>query len=215
MARPYSADNNTACATIIYPAERRDAEMKHCPKILAVIMVLAILFSCPQSEAARKKHKSSKTVQPSRSQPAQKSPGLSSLVGVWKGSGTGTGADPRQPGVNVSLNADDVSLTVESVKYSESEGEGRADVIFTGVITNIQGEVVCERSWEYSVPYDLKRENENSWSFSTEYIDGEEKITLSFMPGNSVLLRWEGFIADETYPDEKYTFDVTCGAAKK
>ena len=189
--------------------------MKHCMKIFVVIMILAIMFASPQSEAAKKKRKSPKQNQPSQSQNVQKSSGLSSLIGVWKGSGTGTGTDPRQPGVDVSLNADDVSLTVETVKYSESEKEGRADVIFTGVITNIQGEIVCERSWEYSVPYDLRREGENSWSFSTEYIDGEDKITLSFMPGNSVLIRWEGFISDETYPDEKYTFDVTCGAKKK
>ena len=189
--------------------------MKHCMKIFVVIMILAIMFASPQSEAAKKKRKSQKQTQPSQSQNVQKSSGLSSLIGVWKGSGTGSGTDPRQPGVDVSLNADDVSLTVETVKYSESEKEGRADVIFTGVITNIQGEIVCERSWEYSVPYDLRREGENSWSFSTEYIDGEDKITLSFMPGNSVLIRWEGFISDETYPDEKYTFDVTCGAKKK
>lgn len=199
----------------IYPVERRDTKMKRYTKILALIMILAVLFSCPQSEAARKKRKSSKTTQHSTTQIEQKSSGLSSLIGVWKGSGTGSGTDPRQPGVDVSLNADDVSLTVESVKYSESEGEGRADVIFTGVITNIQGDVVCERSWEYSVPYDLKREGENSWSFSTEFIDGEDKITLSFMPGKNALIRWEGFIVDETYPDEKYTFDVTCSAAKK
>ena len=189
--------------------------MKRCVKIITVIMILAILFASPQSEAARRKRKSSKRTQQSEAQTEQKSYGISSLIGVWKGSGTGAGTDPRQPGVDVSLNADDVSLTVESVKYSESEKEGKADVIFTGVITNIQGEIVCERSWEYSVPYELKREGENSWSFSTEYIDGEDKITLSFMPGNSVLIRWEGFITDETYPDEKYTFDVTCSAKKK
>ncbi len=189
--------------------------MKLYTKILSAILVVLILFLSPQSEAARKKRKPRKTNQPSQSQNVQKSSGLSSLIGVWKGSGNGTGTDPHQPGVDVSLNADDVSLTVETVKYSESEAEGRADVIFTGIITNIQGEVVCERSWEYAVPYDLKREGENSWSFSTEYIDGEDKITLSFMPGKNALIRWEGFISDETYPDEKYTFDVTCSAAKK
>lgn len=178
-------------------------------------MILAILFASPQSEAAQRKRKHRKQTQHSESQSQQKSSGISSLIGVWKGSGNGSGTDPHQPGVDVSLNADDVSLTVETAKYSESEGEGRADVIFTGVITNIQGDVICERSWEYAVPYDLKREGENSWSFSTEFIDGEDKITLSFMPGKNALIRWEGFIVDETYPDEKYTFDVTCSAAKK
>ena len=205
----------TVYATIIYPAERRDAFMKHCTKIFAVILILTLIFSANESEAARKKRKSSKPANPPASQSAAKTHSLNSLIGVWKGEGTGTGTDPRQPGVDVSLNADDVSLTIESVKYSETSGEGRADVIFTGVITNIQGDVVCQRSWEYSVPYEMKKESENSWSFSTEFIDGEDKITLSFMPGKNALIRWEGFIVDETYPEEKYTFDVTCGATKK
>lgn len=201
------------CARIIYPAERRDAFMKRFVRIFAAILILTLIFPAQKTEAARRKRKSSKTAP--ASQQAPKSHGLNSLIGVWTGSGTGSGTDPRQPGVDVSLNADDVKLTVESVKYSESEGEGHADVIFTGVITDIRGEIVCERSWEYSVPYDMKREGENSWSFSTEFIDGEDKITLSFMPGNAALLRWEGVVADEIYPDERYTFDVTCSAVKK
>ena len=179
--------------------------------VLAV-MAMLILFPCDKSEAARKKRKAPKNS--SQVQEQQKFFGLNSLIGVWKGEGSGTGSDPRQPGVDVSLNADDVVLTIESVKYSESEGEGKADVIFTGVITDIRGEIVCERSWGYSVPYDMKREGENSWSFSTEFIDGEDKITLSFMPGNSALIRWEGFVSDENYPDDRYIFDVTCSAKK-
>lgn len=171
-----------------------------------------MLFQPEQSEAGRKKRKSSKSPQPSSSQKA--SP-LSSLIGVWKGSGSGKGSDPRQPGVDVSLNADDVVLKIESVKYSESEGEGQADVIFTGVVTDIRGDVICERSWEYSVPYEMKRENEDSWSFSTEFVDGEDKITLTLMPSKNALIRWEGLIINETYPDEKYTFDVTCSAYPK
>ncbi|MBR1439046.1 MAG: hypothetical protein IJ587_10975, partial [Synergistaceae bacterium] len=102
-----------------------------------------------------------------------------------------------------------------SVKYSESEGEGQADVIFTGVVTDIRGDVICERSWEYSVPYEMKRESEDSWSFSTEFVDGEDKITLTLMPSKNALIRWEGLIINETYPDEKYTFDVTCSAYPK
>lgn len=183
--------------------------MKRYMKISALVLVLTIMFSCAQSEAAKRRRKSPKS---SKTSSVQTVSGLNSLIGVWKGQGNGTGADPRQPGVDVSLNADDVVLKIESVKYSESEGEGRADVIFTGVITDIQGEVICERSWEYSVPYDMRKEGENSWSFSTEFADGEDKITLSFLPGNSTLIRWEGFVVNETYPDEKYTFDITCSA---
>ncbi|MBR4197074.1 MAG: hypothetical protein IKQ95_10275 [Synergistaceae bacterium] len=190
--------------------------MKHSVKfIAATVIVMVIVSLSAQVSDAKKKRRVSKSRKPAaESQSQQKSSRLDSLIGVWKGSGTGTGTDPRQPGADVSLNADDVKLTIESVKYSESSGEGRADVIFTGVITNVQGEIVCQRTWEYAVPYDMKREGENSWSFSTEFIDGEDKITLSFMPGNSALIRWEGFIADENYTDEKYTFDVTCSAEK-
>ncbi|MBQ9388696.1 MAG: hypothetical protein IJU07_00790 [Synergistaceae bacterium] len=183
--------------------------MKRYMKILAAVMILTVMFPLAQTEAAKRKRKSSK---PSKTSSVQTVSGLNSLIGIWKAQGNGTGTDPRQPGVDVSLNADDVVLKIESVKYSESEGEGRADVIFTGVITDIQGEIVCERSWEYSVPYDMRKEGENSWSFSTEFVDGEDKITLSFLPGNSTLIRWEGFVVNETYPDEKYTFDITCSA---
>ncbi len=189
-----------------------DETMKHSVKFIALaVIVTVILTLSAQNADAKKKRRSTKSSKQPVSQPVH---GLNSLIGVWKGSGTGTGSDPRQPGVDVSLSADDVRLTIESVKYSESSGEGRADVIFTGVITDVQGEIVCERSWGYSVPYDMKREGENSWSFSTEFIDGEDKITLSFMPGNSALIRWEGFIVDENYTDEKYTFDVTCSVVK-
>ena len=189
--------------------------MKCSTKIFALaVVVMVIVASASPSEAAKKKRKSTKSPAQSSQQAAPKSQGIASLIGVWKGEGTGTGSDPRQPGIDVSLNADDVKLIIESVKYSDSEGEGRADVIFTGLITDIRGEIVCQRSWEYAVPYDMRREGDNSWSFSTEFLDGEDKITLSFMPGNITLLRWEGFTLDETYPEEKYTFDVTCSARK-
>ena len=189
--------------------------MKFSLKVTAVVAIVMLLLSQisqnTQAEAAKKKRKSA-----SASQSQQKTLGLSSLVGVWESSssGTGTGTDPRQPGVDVSLNADDIVLKIESVKFSESEGEGKADVIFMGVITDVRNEIICQRSWEYSVPYDMKREGENSWSFSTEFIDGEDKITLSFTTGQNALIRWEGFVADETYPEEKYFFDVTCSAKK-
>lgn len=188
--------------------------MKFSLKVTAVIVLLILILSpATQSEAARKKRKSTKSATASQS---QQTLGLSSLIGVWNAAspGTGTGTDPRQPGVDVSLNADDIVLKIESVKYSESEGEGRADVVFMGVITDVRNEIICERSWEYSVPYDMKREGENSWSFSTEFVDGEDKITLSFTTGQNALIRWEGFIADETYPEEKYFFDVTCSVKK-
>ena len=187
--------------------------MKLSMKIFAVMAVALILIPCNDSCAAKSKRKSSKAPTPQSQAP--KTSGINALVGVWKGEGTGAGIDPRQPGVDVSLNADGVVLTIESVKYSESEGEGRADVIFAGVITDIRGEVVCERTWEYSVPYDMRREGENSWSFSTEFVDGEDKITLSIMQGKNALIRWEGsVIQDENFPDEIYTFDVTCSAKK-
>mgnify|MGYP006872985741 CR=1 FL=1 len=192
--------------------------MKRSMKIIAVIALALMVIPCTRSEAARSRRKSSKSAATkATSQTAQKVSGLNSLPGVWKcqSTGTGTGTDPRQPGVDVSLNADEVTLTIESVRYSESEGEGRADVIFSGIITDIRSEIICERSWEYSVPYNMKRESDNSWSFSTEYIDGEEKITLTLMGGKNALIRWEGYIANEIYPDEKYTFDVTCSAVKK
>ena len=190
--------------------------MKLYMKIIAVILLALLVVQCPSSEAAKKKARSKKPANPPAE--SQAPSGINALVGVWRSasSGNGTGTDPRQPGVDVSLNADDVVMTIESVRYSESEGEGRADVIFTGTITDIRGEIVCERSWEYAVPYDLKKDSNNSWTFSTEFMDGEDKITLTFMNGRNALIRWEGTtIPNENYPDEIYRFDVTCSAAKK
>ena len=184
-------------------------------KIAAFIMITIMVFMpFSRAESAKRRRKSPRQTQTASSPQSQS--GLNSLIGSWKGQGNGTGRDPRQPGIDVSLNADDVVLKIESVKYSESNSEGMADVIFTGFITDIRNDVICERTWEYSIPYDMKREGENSWSFRTEFAGGEDKITLTFMPGKNALIRWEGSaVRDDNYPDEIYTFDVTCSAVKE
>ena len=106
-------------------------------------------------------------------------------------------------------------LEIENIKFSETTGEGMADVIFTGRITDISGNTRHLRSWAYSIPYDMKREGVSSWSFSTEYIDGEDKITLTLTSPTTAILRWEGANWDDVFPEDHDTFDVTCTAAKK
>ena len=180
-------------------------------RYLLVLVLIALIVVPSEAAKAKKKRTSSPKTQPSA--PAQVS--LSSLQGRWTGDGAGTGTDPRQPGVSLSLTAENIVLEIENIKFSETTGEGRADVIFMGRILDINNNIRHLRSWEYSIPYDMKHEGANSWSFSTEYLDGEDKITLTLMSPTKGILRWEGANWDDDYPEERDTFDITCSVQKK
>ena len=184
-------------------------------KILLVFVLIAMIIS-PSEAAKAKRRKTSSSKTPAKiQQPAPASISITALQGKWYADGNGTGTDPRQPGVNLSLSAENVILEIDNIKFSETTGEGMADVIFMGRIRDVSNNVRHLRSWEYSIPYDMKREGTNSWSFSTEYLDGEDKITLTFTTSYSAILRWEGANWDDDYPEERDTFDVTCTATKK
>ncbi|MBQ7216077.1 MAG: hypothetical protein IJS39_08850 [Synergistaceae bacterium] len=178
-------------------------------KILLVFVLISIMLAPSEAAKSKKKRSSHSAPQP----PAQVS--ISSLQGTWFASGNGTGTDPRSPGVTLSLTAEDVRLEIDNIKFSESSGEGMADVIFTGKILDISSNTRHIRSWAYSIPYDMKREGVSSWSFSTEYVDGEDKITLTLTSPQKAILRWEGANWDDDFPDERDTFDITCTAEKK
>ena len=178
-------------------------------RLLLVIVLVAVIVSPACAAKSRKKRPAS-----SSPKPAQQI-SISSLQGKWIAEGTGSGTDPRQPGVTLSLTAEDVVLEIENIKFSETTGEGMADVIFTGRISDIRNNVRHLRSWAYSIPYDMKHEGVSSWSFSTEYLDGEDKITLTLTSPTKAVLRWEGANWDDDYPEEHDTFDVTCTAQKK
>ena len=179
-------------------------------RCLLVFVIIAVMFS-PSEAAKTKRRKSSASQQNTHAQAAVN---ISSLQGRWTGDGNGKGTDPHHPGVSLSLSAEDVVLEVENIKFSETTGEGMADVIFTGRITDISGNTRHLRTWSYSIPYDMKREGVSSWSFTTEYLDGEDKITLTLTSPTTAILRWEGANWDDVYPEDRDTFDVTCTAAK-
>ena len=176
-------------------------------KIMIVLLIIIILIT-PVYAKTKKKPKAKTTSSP-------QTISISSLQGKWNASGNGSGTDPRQPGVNLSLNAEDIIMEIENIKFSESTGEGRADVIFMGKITDISNNTRHIRSWEYSVPYDMKQEGVSSWSFSTEYLDGEDKITMTLTGAKTAIMRWEGANWDDVYPEDIDTFDVTCTAQKQ
>ena len=178
-------------------------------KILLVFVLIAVMIAPAEAGKSKKKRSSL----PASQSPAQIS--ISSLQGKWSASGNGTGTDPRSPGVSLSLSAEDVVLEIDNIKFSETSGEGMADVIFTGRILDISSNIRHIRSWAYSIPYDMKREGVSSWSFSTEYIDGVDKITLTLTSPTKAILRWEGANWDDDFPDERDTFDITCTAQKK
>lgn len=144
------------------------------------------------------------------------SAGIASLQGTWTADfATGKGTDARQPGAEITLNAEDIIFTIERIQYSESTGEGRADVIFKCMVSDNRGYNRHERSWEYALPYDVKREAPDTWSFSSDFLDGEDKITIKLKTNNTAELRLEGANWDEVYPEDISTFDVKCDAVKK
>ncbi|MBQ7153979.1 MAG: hypothetical protein IJR85_00265 [Synergistaceae bacterium] len=185
--------------------------------VLVLLLMTAMILEVPPAESAKSRRKKTPRtqtqVQKQEEPPAPVS--LTSLQGKWTGEGGGSGTDSRQPGATLSLSAEDVVLEIDNIKFSETSGEGMADVIFTGRITDVSGNVRHLREWAYSIPYDMKREGVSSWSFSTEYLDGEDKITVTLTSPSKAILRWEGANWDDDYPDEHDTFDVTCTAAKK
>lgn len=180
-------------------------------KFLLVFVLIAAVLISPAESARSKKKRSSPAPKPQP--PVQVS--ITSLQGRWTATGEGKGTDPRQPGVTLSLSAEDIVLEIDNIKFSETTGEGMADVIFTGRITDISSNTRHLRSWAYSIPYDMKKEGVSSWSFSTEYLDGEDKITVTLTSPTRAVLRWEGANWDDDFPEERDTFDVTCSASKK
>ena len=166
-------------------------------KFLAVILVLVVICSCSQSEASRKKSRRGSKSSSSNT-------------------GNGAGSYARNPGETIPLYTNDVTFTIEGIKFYESSGEGTADVIFKCVIYDNRNQQRHKRSWEYALPYEVKRgENNNTWIFSSEFLDGEDKITLTLKSNRSAALRLQGTDWDEDYPEEVSAFDVTCEAVKK
>ena len=183
-------------------------------KFLAVILVLVVICSCSQSEASRKR---SRRGSKSSSSSSNDSPaGITSLPGTWTAKGNGAGSYARNPGETIPLYTNDVTFTIEGIKFYESSGEGTADVIFKCVIYDNRNQQRHKRSWEYALPYEVKRGGDNNtWIFSSEFLDGEDKITLTLKSNRSAALRLQGTDWDEDYPEEVSAFDVTCEAVKK
>lgn len=175
---------------------------------IIVVAIAAMLVVSP-AECARKKI--------SRPKPSAVNTlaGKNSLVGTWTGTGTGTGTDPRQPGAVISMIAEDVIFTVEGFKSSGVAGEQTADVIFKCRILDTRGNIKALRTWEYALPYDMKTEGTESWSFSSEFLDGEDKVTVTLTSKNTAKLRLQCSDWNGDYADEISTFDITCDASKK
>ena len=177
-------------------------------KFLAVILSIIVVFSFSISAEARKK---SKRPAQNHTPPA----GITSLPGTWTAKGNGAGSYPRNPGENIPLYTNNVSFTIEGIKFYESSGEGTADIVFNCMIYDNRNQLRHKRSWEYALPYDVTREGNNTWVFSSEFLDGEDKITLTLTSGRTAKLRLQGTDWNENYPEEVSAFDVTCEANKK
>ncbi len=174
------------------------------------IIALSLALVSYPAECARRKS--------SRAKPAAANTpiGINTLIGTWTGSGKGTGTDPRQPGAVIPMEAEDVIFTVEGFKSSGvAGGDETADVIFKCRILDTRGNVKALRTWEYATPYDVNKEGEESWSFSSEFLDGEDKVTVTLTSKNTAKIRLQCSDWNGDYADEISTFDITCEAAKK
>lgn len=183
-------------------------------KFLAVILSVALILSCTSAESAKRKSKrnrSSSSSSASSTSPA----GITSLPGTWSAYGNGAGSYEKNPGENIEIYTNDVVFTIEGIKFYESSGEGTADVIFKCEIYDNRNQLRHKRSWEYALPYDVKREGTNTWTFSSEFLDGEDKITLTLISDKKARIRLQGSDWDEDYPDEVSAFDIMCEAVKK
>lgn len=181
-------------------------------KLSALILSLIIIFSCTTAECARRK---SKRRNNTSSQSSNSPAGITSLPGTWSAYGNGAGSYARNPGENIEIYTNDVMFTIEGIKFYESSGEGTADVIFKCEIYDNRNQLRHKRSWEYALPYDVKREGTNTWIFSSEFLDGEDKITLTLISDKKARIRLQGSDWDEDYPDEVSAFDIMCEAVKK
>lgn len=175
--------------------------------ILCCLLIIAIIALTVPAESARKKVSRPKT-------PNTTPVGINSLIGTWTASGTGTGTDPRQPGAVIPMIAEDMIFTVEGIKSSGVVGEETADVIFKCRVLDTRGNVKALRTWEYAMPYDVMHGEGQSWSFSSEFLDGEDKITVTLTSRNTAKIRLQCSDWNGDYPDEVSTFDITCDATK-
>ena len=179
-----------------------------CKKFYFVfIIAVCVAASSSPAECARKSNNTAKTA-------ANTSVGMNTLIGTWTGSGRGTGTDPRQPGAVIPMEAEDVIFTVEGFKFSGVAGDETADVIFKCRILDTRGNIKALRTWEYATPYDLKTEGANTWSFSSEFLDGEDKVTVTLTSRNTAKIRLQCSDWNGDYADEISTFDITCEAEK-
>ena len=176
-------------------------------KLFAVVFIL--MLSCSPICAKTKKNVT-------RSKAPAQQPGFYSLSGNWNVTRTyGTARNSRQPWDNIDVTIEDVKFTIEEVKFYESSGEGTANIIYNCTIRDSRGNIIAQRTWEYALPYDVKREAPDKWTFSSEYLDGEDKITLTLKTTRTAEIRFEGVNWDDVFPEDRITFDVTCEASKK
>lgn len=177
-------------------------------KIYCLLLVLAITTATVPAYSARRKASSPKAA-------ASAPVSINSLIGTWTASGKGTGTDPRQPGALIPMTAENVIFTVEGFKSSGVAGEETADVIFNCIVADTRGNVKSVRTWEYATPYDVQKEAEGSWSFSSEFLDGEDKVTVTLTSAKTAKIRLQCSDWNGDYADEVSTFDITCEAEKK
>ena len=139
------------------------------------------------------------------------------LAGTWTGSGgSGSGQNNKYlPGQRVSVKVESLEYKIRNIKYSESSKTGTAELSLKENVTNEQYGVNSNRDWGGDFDtFTMTNTGRNSWTFSNEYSDGEDNITLTLQSESSGTIRNVGYLQNEDDPSDKTEFDFTCSVTK-
>ena len=116
------------------------------------------------------------------------------LAGTWTGSnGSGSGQNNKYlPGQRVPVKVENLEYSVRNIKYSEASKTGGGFSTFT-----------------------MTNSGQNSWTFSREYSDGEDNVTITLQSENAGRLRNVGSLINENDPSDRTDFDFTCDVTKQ
>ncbi len=140
------------------------------------------------------------------------------LAGTWIGSnGSGSGQNDKYlPGQKIAVKVESIEYTIRNINYSEETKTGTAQLSLAEVITNERFNVNTNRNWLGGFDtFEMTNTGKNSWTFSREYSDGEDHITLTLQSETTGRIRNVGFMLNEDDHSDRTDFDFTCNVTKQ
>ncbi|MBQ3396703.1 MAG: hypothetical protein IJG55_10340 [Synergistaceae bacterium] len=140
------------------------------------------------------------------------------LEGTWTGSnGSGSGQNNKYlPGQRVPVKVENLEYSIRNINYSEASKTGTAELSLKEHVTNEQYGVNSNRDWGGGFStFTMTNSGQNSWTFSREYSDGEDNVTITLQSENAGRLRNVGSLINENDPSDRTDFDFTCDVTKQ